>query len=331
MIFIIGIIALIAWGIYQFNKAEKRANAIISGSPKKEKPNWQERFAIALIPHVIEINEKRRLRGEIVRSPPKPWVDYGRAAVNDRLEDAFQNFRSRSIGLQDYKEIVRHEEAAVRDKIEDTRAAKRGLPRSNDMHNFYDEEIEEARDALEEVRWRLDWIKDREKDEGDEDRLPSSSHNSSSRSVSAPKPNGVWASFDYTNGYGTFSHRDIINWVDHGLSIRGYDQNAEGGRTFLKDNIQNWQGSSPLAPSAGIAKPNVKYGPVIQGPVMNEIFFEYRGVGKEPALASAINWIEYEKHIAGWDKQNNKIKVFAKKQISEFKDGAGEQIKISGN
>lgn len=163
---IIGIIiAVVIWGIYQLNKADNRAKAIIAGAKQHENPNWQERLAIAMVPIVIEQNEKRGLRGSPLISPT-PYIDYSREGVSDRLELAFDRYRRREINIWDYKDIVTEEDDRLRHRIEDRRDDKRALPRGSAMRECYDDDIDEARDALEETKWRLRWIKEREMDQG---------------------------------------------------------------------------------------------------------------------------------------------------------------------
>lgn len=158
------IIVVVIWGIYQLSKADNRAKAIIAGAKQHENPNWQERLAIAMVPIIIEQNEKRRLRGAPVKSPA-PYIDYSREGVSDRLELAFDRYRRREINIWDYKDIVTDEDRDIRYRIEDLRDDKRAQPRASEMRDFYDDEIEEAREALEETKWRLSWIKEREMDQ----------------------------------------------------------------------------------------------------------------------------------------------------------------------
>lgn len=316
---IIAIIIVALCGLLLIGKAQERAQEIIAGAKHHDNPNWQERLAISLIPLVTKQNEKRKLRGDPVKIPA-PYVDYSREGVSDRLELAFDRYRRREINIWDYKDIVTDEDRDLRYRIEDLQDSKRALPRSSEMRECYDDDIDEAREALDETKWRLDWIKKTELtgdgyypiDEGD--------------IAGEPEPSGSWAHFNYTTDYGTKSYREIINWEDRGFTITGYDPSVNGYRTFLKSNIENLESSSPLAPVGAIAKPVERYGKLLQGPILTEISFDYKKRGQGVEKITIANWIEYEKHIAGWDHNSGRVNAFVKKQIETLHDDAAAQL-----
>ncbi len=319
MLILILILVVIGCGFYQFVKATKRAEEILDGSQKMEQPDWKERLALAVLPTVQKDRDSKKVK-------KTSYIDYGRDAVNDRLEEVFRRYRSEEISLDDYRDLVEREANSLRDRMEDARASKRGLPRSSDLRDFYDDEIEEARDSLDETRWRLDWIEDRQEQNRYEHDYVRSLTPEERGEESEPEFDGSWAKFDYTTEYGTESTRDLINWVDKGFKIVGYDRLVKGTRTFNKARMENVRSSSPIPPAAGMPAPIKSYGSPLKGPISEPLTFRYCGQNGVESDQELRNWYEYEKHVSGWCMRNAKGRGFSKKKVIKWLGTSESQL-----
>lgn len=177
---------------------------------KLEQDALQEKARRDLVKEVMEKAQRQRA---------EPINDVG-----DILSVHFEHFRADLITLDRYQELVTEQLWRVERRIDDL---KDELADGDIDADRFDDESEEAAEALEEVNWRLEWIEKQRWTEA-------------TKSADIAQ-SGKWATFSYVDSEGVSSKRTIANWSNRGAYVVGYDRAKKAERTFRQDRISDWK------------------------------------------------------------------------------------------
>lgn len=154
---------------------------------------------------------------------PEPTKASSSPALVIDLEEEFQRLKSGEIDLDEYQIAIEEEQVLIREDAKLLREDRRYM--DPDEYELAKEALEERREG---VRWRLDWVKKKKRDE----QLYQENPHITGR--------GKRARFEYVDHYGEITEREIVNWEVSGRYVRGFCLLRKEGRNFRIDRISDW-------------------------------------------------------------------------------------------
>lgn len=152
-----------------------------------------------------------------------PFDELGSESAADRLRSLFEQHKAGQLTLEEYRDAILSERDDLHGAADDLRA-QRSLMDEQD----YEDAREQLDDDRSEIAWRLDWVEKKLRDQA----------------LYASRPeisgSGKWARFEYVDGDGEVSKRDIAHWEVSGRYVRGYDRKRKAERNFRIDRISDW-------------------------------------------------------------------------------------------
>lgn len=143
--------------------------------------------------------------------------------VAGRLELEFERYKAGDLSLEDYRDEILNEKQDMQEALSLLRSQKSLMDRDD-----YEDELAQIDEDKDEIRWRLDWV---------EKRLRDQDLHASRPGISG---SGRWARFEYADADGVVTNRDVVNWEVAGRYVRAYDRKRKDERTFRIDRISDW-------------------------------------------------------------------------------------------
>lgn len=163
--------------------------------------------------------------GQLHEFGSTPTVDFVAPASGDadsRLQAHYDDLQDGKIALDDYKAQIELELDLAKIEIENLRSMRRDMDRDD-----YEEQREKADEDLEAARWRLSWVKQKIREQGNKPDWMGKS--------------GKWAIFEYSDSDGALTKHHITMWKAYGDEVRGWDRKLKAEVGFAFDQIHEWQ------------------------------------------------------------------------------------------
>jgi chromosome segregation ATPase len=164
--------------------------------------------------------EDRRGEALMVEMRAK-WAADDAKGADGRLQEHYDALQEGEITLEEYKDEIEAELAKAKGEIETLREFKKTMDRDD-----YEIEREKADEDLEAARWRLGWVKDQIREQGDRPTWMEKS--------------GKWARFEYADSDGVVTRQEISMWKAYSQEVRGWDRKLKREVGFSFGGISDW-------------------------------------------------------------------------------------------